>query len=289
MNDKIIRGAGGAPPTPPSPTKAPDTLNSRQFASIQDLISEGEIEGSATASKAGLTKGTAAYNNAFLKDIFLNDTPILGANANVNNPQEADFNYQNISFIPRFGTSNQQHVAGLGTPQATIGVGGKPQNPAGTVASGEANAITTTIAASSTNPDAVKVTVTFPQLQKATDKGDLLGSSVQLKIQVNYNSGGYQNVITDTITGRTADAYQKEYRVTLTGSFPVDIRLVRLTRDAQDTNLVDEFAFTSITKIFDRKENYPNIAYTHLRIDSEQFSSIPKSCLLYTSPSPRDS
>ena len=276
MNDKIIRGAGGAPPTPPSPTKAPDTLNSRQFASIQDLISEGEIEGSATASKAGLTKGTAAYNNAFLKDIFLNDTPILGANANVNNPQEADFNYQNISFIPRFGTSNQQHVAGLGTPQATIGVGGKPQNPAGTVSSGEANAITTTIAASSTNPDAVKVTVTFPQLQKATDKGDLLGSSVQLKIQVNYNSGGYQNVITDTITGRTADAYQKEYRVTLTGSFPVDIRLVRLTRDAQDTNLVDEFAFTSITKIFDRKENYPNIAYTHLRIDSEQFSSIPK-------------
>ena len=56
MTDKIIRGSGGPPPSPPSPTRAPDTLNSRQFATIQDLLSEGEIEGFATASKAGLTK-----------------------------------------------------------------------------------------------------------------------------------------------------------------------------------------------------------------------------------------
>ena len=79
MTDKIIRGSGGPPPSPPSPTRAPDTLNSRQFASIQDLLSEGEIEGFATPSKAGLTKGTQTYNNAALKDIFLNDTPILNA------------------------------------------------------------------------------------------------------------------------------------------------------------------------------------------------------------------
>ena len=37
--------------------------------------------------------------------------------------------------------------------------------------------------------DAAKVTITFPQLQKATDQGDLLGSSVQLKISsCVYNS-----------------------------------------------------------------------------------------------------
>ena len=77
MTDKIIRGSGGPPPTPPTPYRAPDTLNSRQFATIQDLLSEGEIEGFATPSKAGLTRNTTAYNNAALKDIFLNDTPIL--------------------------------------------------------------------------------------------------------------------------------------------------------------------------------------------------------------------
>ena len=60
---KVIRGAGGGgQKSPPKPTRAPDTLNSRQFVTLQDLISEGEIEGFATASKEGRTKGTATYN-----------------------------------------------------------------------------------------------------------------------------------------------------------------------------------------------------------------------------------
>ena len=274
MTDKIIRGAGGPPPTPPSPTRAPDTLNSRQFASIQDLISEGEIEGFATPSKAGLSKGSTAYNNAALKDIFLNDTPILNASASNTNPQTADFNFQNVEFTPRFGTSNQQHIPGIESSQSTTAVGTTPTNPLGTVPSGEANAVTRQI--TNTAVDAAKVTITFPQLQKATDEGDLLGSSVNLKIQVQYNGGGFTDVINDTITGRTADAYQKEYRVSFTGSFPVDIRVVRVTADSTSSNLVDAFTWTSISEIVDDKQRYLNSAYTNLRIDSEQFSSIPK-------------
>jgi len=265
MTDKIIRGAGGPPPTPPSPTRAPDTLNSRQFASIQDLISEGEIEGFATPSKAGLTKGTTAYNNAALKDIFLNDTPILNASASNTNPQTADFNFQNVEFTPRFGTSNQQHIPGIESSQSTTAVGVTVTN---------SSPVTRQI--TNTAVDAAKVTITFPQLQKATDEGDLLGSSVNLKIQVQYNSGGFTDVINDTITGRTADAYQKEYRVSFTGSFPVDIRVVRVTADSSSSNLVDAFTWTSISEIVDDKQRYLNSAYTNLRIDSEQFSSIPK-------------
>ena len=265
MTDKIIRGAGGPPPTPPSPTRAPDTLNSRQFASIQDLISEGEIEGFATPSKAGLTKGTTAYNNAALKDIFLNDTPILNASASNTNPQTADFNFQNVGFTPRFGTSNQTHVPGIEGSQSTSSVGVTVTN---------SSPVTRQI--TNTAVDAAKVTITFPQLQKATDEGDLLGSSVNLKIQVQYNSGGFTDVINDTITGRTADAYQKEYRVSFTGSFPVDIRVVRVTADSTSSNLVDAFTWTSISEIVDDKQRYLNSAYTNLRIDSEQFSSIPK-------------
>ena len=71
---KIIRGSGGPPPppTPRQPTRTPDTLHSKQFATFLDLISEGEIEGSATASKEGITDRTStAYVNAYLKDVFL--------------------------------------------------------------------------------------------------------------------------------------------------------------------------------------------------------------------------
>ena len=265
MTDKIIRGSGGPPPTPPSPTRAPDTLNSRQFASIQDLLSEGEIEGFATPSKAGLTKGTTAYNNAAQKDIFLNDTPILNASASNTSPGTADFNFQNVSFAFKEGTANQTHIPGIESSESTTGVGTTVTTSA---------PVTRQI--TNTNVDAAKVTITFPQLQKATDQGDLLGSSVDLKIQVQYNSGGFNDIISDTITGRSADAYQKEYRVNITGAFPVDIRVVRVTADSTSDNLKDAFAFTSIAEIIDDKQTYPNSAYTNLRLDSEQFSSIPK-------------
>ena len=248
-----------------APERAPDTLNSRQFASLQDLLSEGEIEGFATPSKAGLGKGSAAYNNAALKDIFLNDTPILNSTASNTNPQTSDFNFQNVHFTPRFGTSNQDHISGIESSQSTTGVGVTVTN---------SSSVTRQV--TNTNVDAVKVTITFPQLQKFTDNGDVLGSTVDLKIQVQYNGGGYSDVISDTITGRTADAYQKEYRVNFTGAFPVDVRVVRVTADSSSSMLVDAFAWTSIGEIVDDKQRYLNSAYTHLRIDSEQFSSIPQ-------------
>ena len=270
MMDKIIRGAGGAPPTPPSPTRAPDTLNSRQFASIQDLISEGEIEGFATPSKAGLTKGTTAYNNAALKDIFLNDTVILDASANNTNPQAEKFNFQNVGFTPRFGTGNQEHIPGIQQSQSPLaGFGSVLCSKSGGGVSRDLP----------TGKDAVKITVTFAQIQKATDEGDLLGSSVELKISLKVNSEtNHTEKLRDTITGRTADAYSKEYRINLPDGYTfANVKVERETNDQQPgSNIADEFNVSSIQLLIDDRQRYLNSAYTNLRLDSEQFSSIPK-------------
>ena len=266
MTKKIIRGSGGggSPPPPPQPTRTPDTLHSRQFATFLDLLSEGEIEGFATASKEGRTKGTTAYNNAALKDVFLNDTPVLKASANSASPVTTDFNFQDVTFNPRFGTANQTKVEGIESSSSVTSVG---------VNVTQSTPVTRQI--SNTNVDAVNVTISFPQLQKATDKGDLLGTSVQLKISVQYNSGGFTDVITDTVTGRSADAYQRDYRVNLTGSFPVDIRVSRITADSTTTGLQDSFQWTSFGEIIDDASTYANSAYAGVRLDSMQFSSIP--------------
>ena len=262
----LIRGAKGndPPPPPPQPTREPDTLHSRQFATFLDLVSEGEIEGFATASKEGRTKGTTAYNNAALKDVFLNDTPVLRASADSTDPQTTDFNFQDVKFTPRFGTGSQTKIPGIESSVSTTGVG---------VEVTASTPVTRQI--TNTNVDAVRVSITFPQLQKATDNGDLLGSSVQLKISVQYNSGGFTDVITDTIKGRSGDAYQKDYRVEITGSFPVDIRVSRVTADSTDTNLRDSFQWSSIGEIIDDASTYLNSAYSSIRLDSMQFSSIP--------------
>ena len=265
---KIIRGSGGSPSPPPprQPTRTPDTLHSKQFATFLDLISEGEIEGSATASKEGITDRTStAYTNAYLKDVFLNDTPVLQASANSSNPADSDFNFQNVTFTPRFGTANQTKVDGIESSSSITPVG-----------------VTVTTSApvtrqiTNTNVDRIKVTVSFPQIQKATTEGDLLGSTVQLKVAVQYNSGGFTDVITDTITGRTADAYQKDYSVKITGSFPVDIRVIRVTADSTDSSLIDSFQFASFAEIIDDASTYANSAYNAIRLDSQQFSSIPR-------------
>tara|TARA_R110002012_G_scaffold4072_2_gene18820 strand:- start:326 stop:3730 length:3405 start_codon:yes stop_codon:yes gene_type:complete len=262
---KIIRGSGApSPPTPPQPTRAPDTLHSRQFATFLDLISEGEIEGFASASKEGLTQGTTAYNNAALKDVFLNDTPVLKATATSASPDTTDFNFQDVTFNPRFGTSGQTKVEGIESSSSVTGVG---------VTVTASSPVTRQI--TNSNVDAVNVTITFPQLQKATDQGDLLGSTVQLKVAVQYNSGGFTDVIDDTITGRSADAYQRDYRVNLTGAFPVDIRITRVTADSTSSSLIDAFTWTSFGEIVDDASTYADSAYASLRLDSMQFQSIP--------------
>ena len=157
MDKKILRGTGGPPRAQRQPQRAPDTLHSRSFATIQDLISEGEIEGFATPSKAGLTQGSAAYQNASLKDVFLDDTPVLTANASNTSPADTDFNFQDVTFRSRFGTANQSFVSGI--PASTSSPSGV--NTTVTVA----NPVTRQIPNTSDNPDAVVVTLTWNTIQ----------------------------------------------------------------------------------------------------------------------------
>ena len=264
---KIIRGSGGggSPPPPPQPTRTPDTLHSKQFATFLDLISEGEIEGSASASKEGITdKTSTAYKNAYLKDVFLNDTPILKSTATSSSPADNDFNFQNVTFKSRFGTANQTKISGIESSSSVT--------PVGTTVTKD-SPVTRQI--TNTNVDRIKVTITFPQIQIATDQGDLLGDTVSFKISVQYNSGGFTDVHTDTVTGRTADAYQKDFSVEITGSFPVDIRVTRITDDSTSSSTINAFQWTSFAEIVDDASTYANSAYNAIRLDSQLFSSIP--------------
>jgi len=277
---KIIRGAGGGPKPPPPPYRAPDTLHSRSFATVQDLISEGEIEGFASASKEQLSKGTTAYQNASLKDVFLDDTPVLAADATSASPADTDFNFQDVTFKSKFGTSNQTAMSGIpAESRSPTAVGVTVVNADGTDSGGITGSVTRQI--SNTDVDAVIVTLTWPQIQVAEDDGDIRGDTVEYKIQIQHDSGGFVDKVGGTagktqVSGRTADAYARDHRIELTSGFTtVDVRVIRVTADSSSSNRVNSFQFTSFQEVIDNNSTYANSAYTALRLDSKQFNRIP--------------
>jgi hypothetical protein len=230
-------GGGGGGRTP---TEASDNLNSTQYAKVVDLISEGEIQ--------GLKDGA--------KSIFLDNTPLQNA--------DGSYNFQNVTVETRNGTQNQTFIPLAADIEDEKPVGVQVQ---------QATPIVRSITDSNVN--AARVSITVPQLQRFTDAGDIEGASVRLQIAVQYNGGGYTTAIDDTISGRSADAYQRDYLVGLTGAKPVDIKITRITDDSGSSKLLNAFSWSSYTEITYAKLRYPNSALVALRVDAEQFSSIP--------------
>ena len=268
-NKQIIGSGGGGSKggnqsEPPSIAK--DNLHSKQFATLIDLISEGEIEGFATASKEGRTKGTTAYLNAAKKDIFLDNTPILQASANSANPSNSQFNHKDVGFDVRFGTGNQPKMKGVKGSSSLFNVGVE-------VKKGNTNAVTRQLT-NNTDLDAVRVTITIPSLQEQKDDGDVVGSRVNLKIQIQNNGGGFVTKVTDNIVGRTADAYNRDYRINLSGAHPIDIRVLKTSDDSTD-RIQRDLVWQSYSELIDDSNRYLNSAYTKLRLDSEFFTRIP--------------
>ena len=240
-------GGGGAQSQPAArtPTITADSLDSKQYATFIDLVSEGEIQG----LKSGL------------RSIFLNNTPIQ-------NP-DGSLNFQNVTVDTRTGTQDQSYI-----PVAAQTEDEKPVNVEVQASSPIVRSIT------DTNVNGARITVTVPQLQQFTTEGDQLGASVSLAIAVQYNGGGYTTVITDTISGRTADAYARDYLINFSGAYPIDVRVTRTTEDSTDPNLINKFFWTSYTEIIYAKLRYPNSALVAMRVDAEQFSSIPSRAYL---------
>lgn len=256
-------GKGGGTTKTRRPTEAKDSLDSTAYAKIIDLLCEGEIEGFPSAR--AYTRDTDNYNTALLKDVFFNNTPVLNPKANPESPSDSDFNFQDVTVIPRYGTQAQSVVPGFDEilEEIQVGVTVEKDLPA-----------TRTIV--DPNVDAVRIILTIPQLQKLEDNGDVNGSSVRIAIDAQYNGGGFQKVIEDEFKGRTADQYQRDYRYTFTNTArPVDIRVRRITDDSNSARDVNAVVWTSYTEIVSARLNYPNSALVALRVDAEQFSSIP--------------
>lgn len=240
-----LRGSGGggkdAGGAAHVPVESPDSLRSRQFARIVDLISEGEIWG----PKNGL------------RSLFLDNTPLQNS--------DGTFNFTGVTVDTRNGTQSQSYIAGF------------PAVEAETVVSVEVLRNTPVIRQiTNSNVNKVRVTLTFPQITKqVATTGDLTGTFVGIAIDLQSNGGGYVEKVAQNISGKTTTRYQKAYEIALTGSPPWDIRVRRTSADSTSVAVNNKSFWGTYTEIIDTKFTYPNSALSALEIEARQFSNVP--------------
>jgi hypothetical protein len=234
-----VRGAKGAS----APYEASDTLRSTQTAEVVDLLGEGQI--------GGLVNG--------LKSVYLDGVPVQNADDSLNFPE---FAYQITLGGP---TSEAAHE--FGDVQTEVGVG---------VTVLAAVPVVRTIA--DATADAVRVTLTVPQLVQQLENGDRVGTTFEFAIDIQSNGGGYVERWADTVSGKASSPYSRAIRLSLTevGPPPWDVRVRRVTADSASANLVNAFAWASYTVISGVRMLYRNSPTARLVFDARSFSSIPQ-------------
>ncbi|WP_313415939.1 host specificity protein J [Stenotrophomonas sp.] len=236
-----VIGAGGKSSTNArTPVETPDSLHSISYAKVLDLTSEGEI------------RGLVAGNQS----IYLNEVPIQNS--------DGTFNFNGVRVETRSGTQDQEYIAGFPSVENEIGVGVELRDtPVVRTASGQ-------------DLSAVRIRFGVPALQRQnTENGDTEGYAVEYAIDLSTDGGAFSTVLTNAFRGKTTTEYQRSHRIDLPPGNQWQVRIRRLTPNANSSTVADTVNVISMTEIIDVKLRYPNCAIAAIQIDGSQFQGKP--------------
>lgn len=239
MKKPVIAGSKAGESKPYTPYEAPNDLRSIATARVLLALGEGEFAG-------GITE----------KDIFLDGTPLMSANGSMN--------FEGVKWDFRPGTVNQSYIAGFPAVESEIAVGVelKSDTP-------------WTKAINDSQVSAAVIRFRWPALQEMKDNGDVVGYSIQYRIDVSTDGGSFVTVATRSVTGKTNTLYERSTRVDLPAGNTRTIRVTRLTANQNNSRVSDAMFIGAITEVIDRKMRYPNTALLGIQFDASQFSNIP--------------
>lgn len=238
------KGGGGSARTP---IEYPDSAHSTSYAALLDVIGNGEMAG-------------PAHPDAPMRDIYLDGTPIQN--------EDGTLNFRQVEVEYRVGTSDQEPIAGFPASSSVtpVGVEVKSTKP-------------WTQQITNRELSAVRVTLLWPQLVKTISSGknfgDRVGTRVDYAIDVSTAGGSFQNVLTSHVSDK-AKGYARTHRIELPASESGwVIRVRRLTPDSTSDMVIDAFSVQSYAEVIDGKFVYPMTALVGVKVDAEQFQSIP--------------
>jgi len=237
-----IKGRKGGSSSARTPTEAPDDLQSVAKAKVLLALAEGEL--------GGELDGTS---------IFLDGTAITNA--------DGSSNFSGVAWEFRPGTQDQSYIQGVPGTENEISV---------------STEITTvkpwTHTFNNSQLSAARVRLKWPALYQQTNAGDINGYAVQYAIDLQTDGGTWQNILTESVSGKTTTGYERSRRIDLPQSGSTwTLRVRRLTADSTSSLIGDKMTIESYTEVIDAKLRYPNTALLYIEFDSSQFNgSIPQ-------------
>lgn len=223
-----------------APITAPDSLRSNTIARIFDIYSEGPC--------GGLVDG--------LKSVYFRIgttlTPVMNA--------DGSLNIEGVSIAEVFGTADQAFIAG--TPAVEY------EKVVNTQFTTESPAV---VEITDADLDAIRVKVLWPRITYVDGKGNVVGASMDIAIDVQSFGGSFVEVRRDQFSGKTETAYEREYLIPLPpGGNPWTVRCRRNQADSSGLRNYDSF-WSSYTGVIWAKQTYPWCAGVHTTVDARQF------------------
>ncbi|ULJ64169.1 phage tail protein [Wielerella bovis] len=224
-----------------TPYETPNTASSAQSLRIIDAISEG------------LVAGFANGDDAPLKSVFFNDTPVQNA--------DGSYNFNGVTAFFQRGEPDQSYVPDFDSTERTVAVSASVKRNTPVVRAITDNTV-----------NRLRVTVGVSRNLRMESNGDVLAADTQLVIELlNHQGAVAEKTVRFTEKG-SGDFYQDVVFDNLP-AVPFNLRVSRLTADSNSDKISNNTFFASYVEIVDAKLCYPHTALAALKIDSEQFGN----------------
>lgn len=240
-NYKVVGAKAGDKPRQPNIAK--DSVSSISTAKILYGLNDGEISGIVGGGKG----------------IKLEDTPLLD--------EAGKENFKGVKWDFRAGTLDQEYIEGFPDISNETGVGVELKGGVDWI-----KAISNPVLS------AVRIRLSWNGLRKQNiENGDVSGYKIDYAVDVKTGSGAYIEVLKTNINDKVTGKYERTHRIALPkSSSGWQIRVRRLTPNANLDNVQDKMFIESITEVIDQKFTYPHTSLLGIQYDAKTFSRIAK-------------
>ncbi|WCU48906.1 DUF1983 domain-containing protein [Pseudomonas aeruginosa] len=231
-----LRGSKGGSSKPKQPHIAQNGVASLSTARILYLLSWGPIVGPVNG----------------LKSIKLDGTPIQA--------EDGTLNYPDVKWQFRPGELNQERLEGVAESSNEIAVGQ-------TLLSTQPYIYTVTNATA----DAVRVRLSWPNLQAQDSSGNINGVRIEYAIDVATDGAPYQTVLSTFVDRKNVTTYYRSHRINLPAGGHWAVRVRRITPEANSSLVQDTMMLTAIAEVVDSNQEFPLTAVGCVEYDAQQF------------------